>query len=69
MRDDNPDAASDTVATESNGFSVHTLYATCAFHRGTPPDLTLADPNAGAFAKHSWRVLHLREHLVRVYIA
>jgi len=67
--DDDPDAASETVATESDGSSVHTPDSTCAFRRGTPVALDLADPNAEAFAALSRRALRLREHLLRVDVA
>lgn len=67
--DDEPDAASETVATESDGSSVHTPDSTCAFRRGTPAAFTLADPNAEAFAALSRRALRLREHLLRIDVA
>ncbi|KAI9438878.1 hypothetical protein BJY52DRAFT_540653 [Lactarius psammicola] len=67
--DDDPDAASETVATESDGSSVHTPDSTCAFRRGMPAALALADPNAEAFAALSRRALRLREHLLRVDVA
>ena len=67
--DDDPDAASETVATESDGSSVHTPDSTCAFRRGTPVVLDFADPNAEAFAALSRRALRLREHLLRVDVS
>ncbi|KAI9438136.1 hypothetical protein H4582DRAFT_1953045 [Lactarius indigo] len=67
--DDDPDAASETVATESDGSSVHTPDSTCAFRRGMPAALALADPNVEAFAALSRRALRLREHLLRVDVA
>jgi hypothetical protein len=67
--EDDPDAASETVATESDGSSVHTPDSTCAFPRGTLIALDLADPNAEAFAALSRRALRLREHLLRVDVA
>ncbi|KAF8260160.1 hypothetical protein EI94DRAFT_927545 [Lactarius quietus] len=67
--DDYPDAASETVATESDGSSVHTPDSTCAFRRGTPVALSFADPNAEAFAALSRRALRLREHLLRIDVA
>ena len=67
--DDDPDAASETVATESDGSSVHTPDSTCAFRRGTPAALSFADPNAEAFAALSRRALRLREHLLRIDVA
>ena len=69
--DDDMDATSETVSlsrtvgTESDGSSVHTPDSTCAFRRGTPAALALADPNAEAFAALSRRALRLREHLIR----
>ena len=67
--DDDPDAASETVATESDGSSIHTPDSTCAFRRGTPAALSFADPNAEAFAALSRRALRLREHLLRIDVA
>jgi len=67
--DDYPDTASVTVATESDGSSVHTPDSTCAFRRGTPAALSFADPNAEAFAALSRRALRLREHLLRIDVA
>ena len=67
--DDDPDAASETVATESDGSSVHTPDSTCAFRRGIPAALSFADPNAEAFAALSRRALRLREHLLRIDVA
>lgn len=67
--DDDPDAASETVATESDGSSVHTPDSTCAFRRGTPMALSFADPNAEAFAALSRRALRLREHLLRIDVS
>jgi hypothetical protein len=54
-----------TIGTESDGSSVHTPDSTCAFRRGTPAALALADPDAEAFAALSQRSLRLHEHLVR----
>ena len=67
--DDDPDTASVTVATESDGSSVHTPDSTCAFRRGTPAALSFADPNAEAFAALSRRAARLREHLIRIDVA
>ena len=67
--DDDPDTASVTVATESDGSSVHTPDSTCAFRRGSPIALDLSDPNAEAFAALSRRALRLREHLLRIDVA
>ena len=69
--DDDVDAASETaslsrtVGTESDGSSVHTPDSTCAFRRGVPAALALADPNVEAFAALSRRAFRLREHLHR----
>jgi hypothetical protein len=73
--DDDVDAASETVSlsrtvgSESDGSSVHTPDSTCAFRRGIPAALALADPNAEAFAALSRRALRLREHLIRTEAA